>query len=717
MNTEKNKLELYKHNKIAYEKLVERLKVSNKTCIIHPTGTGKSYIELKLMIDNPNKKFLHITSYKSNKERFDSNVIKYTNVSQYESYIYRGLSTKNKDINKLVGYDFIILDEFHRIGAKVWGKNVNKIINNNPNAKIIGFSATPIRYLDIDENGNKRDMSDEFFENDIASEMSLKDAILNGVLPIPNYIYGIIDIVKILDENCSNFDKNAKLNIQNEFDSVRKLMNEYLISNGRYIIFCRNIEHKKEIEEKVLEEWLKDFNKVSYYDIDSRKNSNLNNIELYNFENNEDNSLKILFCIDMLNEGVHIKNINGVILCRYTSSGNIYFQQIGRALSSNFEYNIKNPLILDLVDNKENIRNIIPLIDIYKEIKNSNNYDNLCKSLFMLKYNNINIDKLLNLYTILNNNYYNRLSELDEFISENGRLPKCTNKEPIGQWLSQIKYRIRSGKITDEILISELEKRGVIFDSKYKDPIDRLPKLDEFISENGRLPNYNEGFIGRWLCHIISDIRINKITDEILISELEKRGITFDNKYKDLIDNLPELDEFIIKNDRLPNVNDKSIGRWLNRVKNRIRSGKITDEILISELEKRGVTFDSKKLIDRLPELDEFINKNGRLPDTSNGSIGTWLNRVKNRIRSGKITDEILISELEKRGVTFDSKHKNLIDRLPELDEFINKNGKLPNNSNGSIGRWLKHIKSIVRSGKITDEILILELEKRGVIF
>ena len=113
-----------------YEKLVERLKVSNKTCIIHPTGTGKSYIELKLMIDNPNKKFLHITSYKSNKERFDSNVIKYTNVSQYESYIYRGLSTKNKDINKLVGYDFIILDEFHRIGAKVWGKNVNKIINN-----------------------------------------------------------------------------------------------------------------------------------------------------------------------------------------------------------------------------------------------------------------------------------------------------------------------------------------------------------------------------------------------------------------------------------------------------------------------------------------------------------------------------------------------------------------------------------------------------------
>ena len=590
MNTEKNKLELYEHNKIAYEKLVERLKVSNKTCIIHPTGTGKSYIELKLMIDNPNKKFLHITSYKSNKERFDSNVIKYTNVSQYESYIYRGLSTKNKDINKLVGYDFIILDEFHRIGAKVWGKNVNKIINNNPNAKIIGFSATPIRYLDIDENGNKRDMSDEFFENDIASEMSLKDAILNGVLPIPNYIYGIIDIVKILDENCSNFDKNAKLNIQNEFDSVRKLMNEYLISNGRYIIFCRNIEHKKEIEEKVLEEWLKDFNKVSYYDIDSRKNSNLNNIELYNFENNEDNSLKILFCIDMLNEGVHIKNINGVILCRYTSSGNIYFQQIGRALSSNFEYNIKNPLILDLVDNKENIRNIIPLIDIYKEIKNSNNYDNLCKSLFMLKYNNINIDKLLNLYTILNNNYYNRLSE-----------------------------------------------------------------LDEFISENGRLPNYNEGFIGRWLCHIISDIRINKITDEILISELEKRGITFDNKYKDLIDNLPELDEFIIKNDRLPNVNDKSIGRWLNR--------------------------------------------------------------VKNRIRSGKITDEILISELEKRGVTFDSKHKNLIDRLPELDEFINKNGKLPNNSNGSIGRWLKHIKSIVRSGKITDEILILELEKRGVIF
>lgn len=44
--------------------------------------------------------------------------------------------------------------------------------------------------------------------------------------------------------------------------------------------------------------------------------------------------LKLLFCIDMLNEGVHVDDIDGVILLRPTISPILYLQQIGRGLSA-----------------------------------------------------------------------------------------------------------------------------------------------------------------------------------------------------------------------------------------------------------------------------------------------------------------------------------------------------------------------------------------------
>lgn len=65
--------------------------------------------------------------------------------------------------------------------------------------------------------------------------------------------------------------------------------------------------------------------------------------------------LKLLFCIDMLNEGVHVEGISGVILFRPTTSPIIYKQQIGRALTAG---TATVPLVLDVVNNVENLFSI-----------------------------------------------------------------------------------------------------------------------------------------------------------------------------------------------------------------------------------------------------------------------------------------------------------------------------------------------------------------------
>ena len=43
-------IELFEHNRQAYESAVTMLEAVGKACVIHPTGTGKSFIGFKLLL-------------------------------------------------------------------------------------------------------------------------------------------------------------------------------------------------------------------------------------------------------------------------------------------------------------------------------------------------------------------------------------------------------------------------------------------------------------------------------------------------------------------------------------------------------------------------------------------------------------------------------------------------------------------------------------------
>ena len=102
---------------------------------------------------------------------------------------------KNEDSIEILHPDYIILDEFHRCGAAEWGKSVRKLLNACPNAKRLGLSATNIRYLD-----NQRNMAEEIFDGKIASEMTLGEAIVRGILPEPKYVIAMYSYKKELDQ-------------------------------------------------------------------------------------------------------------------------------------------------------------------------------------------------------------------------------------------------------------------------------------------------------------------------------------------------------------------------------------------------------------------------------------------------------------------------------------------------------------------------------------
>ncbi|MBQ3421733.1 MAG: Helicase associated domain protein [Romboutsia sp.] len=71
--------------------------------------------------------------------------------------------------------------------------------------------------------------------------------------------------------------------------------------------------------------------------------------EILKFKNSKKtkNKITLLFSINILNEGVHIDDVDGLIFLRKTVSPIIMFQQLGRALKSGN----KSPLIFDFVNN------------------------------------------------------------------------------------------------------------------------------------------------------------------------------------------------------------------------------------------------------------------------------------------------------------------------------------------------------------------------------
>ena len=49
-------MELYRHNQTAYEAALAMLEKTGKAAVIHPTGTGKSFIGFQLCADHPDDK-------------------------------------------------------------------------------------------------------------------------------------------------------------------------------------------------------------------------------------------------------------------------------------------------------------------------------------------------------------------------------------------------------------------------------------------------------------------------------------------------------------------------------------------------------------------------------------------------------------------------------------------------------------------------------------
>lgn len=142
------------------------------------------------------------------------------------------------------------------------------------------------------------------------------------------------------------------------------ILNKYLKNKeGKYLVFCRNKAHLEEIKDTVID-WFKTagFKDINSYIVHSSYEQR--NKEYVSFCNDKSHKLKLLFSVNMLNEGLHLSDISGVLLLRPTNSNIVWHQQIGRCIEAN---NTENPVIIDATNNFQSIRQGIALLKAIKE--------------------------------------------------------------------------------------------------------------------------------------------------------------------------------------------------------------------------------------------------------------------------------------------------------------------------------------------------------------
>ena len=266
------------------------------------------------------------------------------------------------------------------------------------------------------------------------------------------------------------------------------------------------------------------------------------------FKMDTSDRLKLLFCIDMLNEGVHVEGISGVILFRPTISPIVYKQQIGRALTAGDN---TIPLILDVVNNFEGLTSISGLQSEMQEAVHrlyaNGEGDKIVTERFEV-VEQVHDCRVLfeQLQASLSSSWDHYFSEASIYYAEHGNLniPKRYTTPAglsLGEWLTT-QRRVRAGQISGNLTEQQ------------------IARLDSIGMEWG---NRNDA---AW-----------------------ERGLEEARKFREQFGNLQVPAKYKTKD-------DYPLGKWINNARKRRNDGKLTEE-RIRQLDQMGMiwsVFDAK---------------------------------------------------------------------------------------------------------------------------
>ena len=775
-----NILNLYEHNIEAFNRVLNAYNYGeDKVAILQATGTGKSYVALRLAYEYKDKKVLYISPSEAIIEHI-KNIIDNNGLDINRDFpnlkfrTYQSLINLSREKIADLDVDLLITDELHHLGAPVWGNRINTIVDTHPNMLLFGMSAYNVR-----DRGTiyERDMTnpdtDELFSGKVVNYYDLCDAMIDGVLPKPIYRSAYVRLYdyekyledKIEEGNLSTKDyteyKKLLLDVKRKITnapSIPDMVRKNIKNDGKYIYFCPPIteEDTNDIDTIMNEvkQWFDGYDVVFYKTTSKDKTSGkLNREAFYNDRDLEGNSVKkklrIMFAINQYNEGVHAPDVDGVILGRGTTSDIVYFEQIGRALAVKGKTKEKYEEYDSLTRNE--------LIDIAKGNGIDVSLDMTKEEIIDKLLSPVIIDLTNNIEFIeeLENNLKNRVKEIQRKQGKSNRKIKIRNTDfdinienkDLYEILRYVRDRINPNNWD---MMYELAKKYYEHYSDLKIPFSFKTINGYESDENG----YNLGF---WISNqrvkykkgTLSEDRIKQLEKIDMIFGIGKQdawNIMYDlaKKYYEHYGNLKIPRSFKTVNGYETDEKGYKLGVWITTQKTNYNKS-ILSEDRIKKLEKIGMMFENvnddtwnkmyelaKKYYEhydnlKIPKMFKTIN--GYEIDEKGYNLGVWIATQKTNYNKS-ILSEDKIEKLEEIGMIFKKVNDNTWNMMYKLakkyyehygDLKISRSFKTINgyeiDKNGyNLGFWISNQRVKYKNDTLSED-RIKQLEKIDMIF
>lgn len=306
-------------------------------------------------------------------------------------------------------FDYIVVDEFHH---SVNGQ-YRRIVEYFKSEFLLGLTATPERM----DGKNIYEICDY----NVPYEISLKSAINKGML-VPFHYYGIYD----------DMDYSGIHIVRGKYDE--KELNETYIGNvyrhdliykyyrkygsKRALGFCCSREHAEEMAQEFCKRGIPS---VAVY---SNSNSEYAEERSVAIKKLTDGEIRVIFSVDMFNEGVDIPSVDMVMFLRPTESPIVFLQQLGRGLrkSKGKEYLD----VLDFIGNYEKAGSVRYLLTGSSKLERGS-YDPADRSDFP---DDCQIDFDMRLIDLFSEMDKKRLKLKDKIVNEYFRVKDLLEKAP-----------------------------------------------------------------------------------------------------------------------------------------------------------------------------------------------------------------------------------------------------------------------------------------------
>ena len=717
------RLGLYEHNIRSYEKVKQQFEKDNIAAIVHATGTGKSFNALQLALDNKDKKIIYVVPYGSIIEHEKELIEQNENVSLEQDFPNLEFKTYQSFVNMSddeiidLDVDLLILDEFHHIGAPIWGQRINTLIDAHEDLQIFGMTAYTVR-----DRGTsyERDMvnpeNDELFSNKVVSNYDLCDAMIEEVLPKPNYKSGYVFLeetceylenkINSLNSNSKDYKELAPLlkdlkKRAHEAPGLSDIFKTNIKPDGKYIYFCPlNPENGVNDMDSIMSEarnWIHEMGLTEddyefYMTTSDMGNDGKRNREaFYNDkdlkQNDTSNKLRIMFAINQYNEGVHVPGLDGVIMGRSTQSDIIFFEQLGRALSAGKD-NTKEYEELMKKDKEE-------LIEECNKRELSYNDSMTKEELVEILLAPVIIDLSNNIGFIkeLETNLKDRIKEYMSSGNNEKRNVHLKNASFNIDMINEDLFRILE-YVQDRLTMTWMDKYELA--KAYYDHYGDLEISANFKTKNGYEYDENGVALGKWINTQRQAFKGNsgyKISKE-QIELLKEIGMRFETNYKEEewnkkyelakayyehYGNLEIPQSFKTKNGYEYDENGVALGKWINTQRQAFKgnSGYKISKEQIELLKEIGMRFETnykeeewnkkyelaKAYYEHYGNLEipqSFKTKNGYEYDENGVALGKWINTQRQAFKgnSGYKISKEQIELLKEIGMRFETNYK-----------------------------------------------------------